>query len=130
MNKIQRQLIILFLVFLPKIALCQWIFITDGNMSTVYIEKSSIKKSGNYIKVWTLYDIKKRDEEGYLALKSYAEYDCLNQQVRHLSEIQYSENMSSGFGQTLRSYNTKDKSWAPISPDSVGNDILKVVCSK
>ena len=97
---------------------------TEGADGTVfYIDRNSIKKEGNLLRVWELQDLK---EKGPLEEKSrrvLVEYDCKNERRRVMSFSFHAEQM--GAGLTLKGDQTPGK-WNLMVPNTTGSVVFQV----
>ncbi len=101
-----------------------WMKATEGADGTVfYIDRNSIKKEGNLLRVWELQDLK---EKGPLEEKSrriLVEYDCKNERRRVMSFSFHAEQM--GAGLTLKGDQTPGK-WNLMVPNTTGSVVFQV----
>ena len=100
---LKNRLIGLMLMAVSAGAMAEWTKMSemggiDGH--DFYIDLSTIRRSGNTAKMWTLRDFKKAkplsDNKSYLSTVSLHEYDCNKGQERYLSLVTYSGNMKNG----------------------------------
>ena len=112
-------------------ALAEWedVGATDG--FTVYVDRSTIRRSGSLVKMWRLLDYKTIQTSAsggsYLSSKSQREYDCKEELGRNRFTSWYSEKM--GDGSLSRSDNNIGE-WEPIPPDTVAERLWKIACGK
>jgi hypothetical protein len=97
----------------------------SGGGGVFYIDPETIRKDGNLVRVWTIYDEKRRHKDGQLSIRSREEYDCKQERYRYLSMSTHSEPMARG--DTLESY-PPDVSWREIPPGGAASFMLKIVC--
>ena len=105
----------------------------DGNGDfTAYADLSTIRKSGDKVKMWHLFDFKvaKTSAAGKLFLSSAGqdEYDCKEETSRVLTFNWYSKNM--GAGEVVYNSGAAHGEPIPVSPGSMGNTFFKVACGK
>jgi hypothetical protein len=111
----------------------EWVAVinTDDGGITVYADKSTIRKEGNIVNIWTLGDFKKAEQIGsnqqFLSLKEQYEYDCKEQQMRRLYATMYFGNM--GRGNVLDSSPIHEK-WQPVPLGSLNEHLWKFACGK
>tara|TARA_Y100001936_G_C16090453_1_gene685675 strand:- start:1509 stop:1853 length:345 start_codon:yes stop_codon:yes gene_type:complete len=96
----------------------------DGN--TNYIDFESIKKVDGYVYWWILSDIARPTIQGHLSSKTYNQGDCKLFRFKYLSWIFYTEPMGAGDGD---SGFPKDTEWNYPPPNSVMENILRIICS-
>ena len=109
--------------------MAEWVEVseTEDEDLTYYADPATIRKSGNKVKMWSLYDYKTALDPGVLSAKEKVEYNCKERQRRQLFVSAYSENM--GGGKTVLINNSRDE-WEPVPPpDSVGEAVFKFACS-
>ena len=102
----------------------------DGGI-TVYADKSTIRKEGNIVNIWTLGDFKKAEQISsnirFLSLKEQYEYDCKEAQMRRLYATMHSANMGRGNVVDSRPIH---EGWQPVPPDSLNERLWKFACGK
>jgi hypothetical protein len=108
-------------------ALAEWVAVSESNDLVAYIEPDSIRKNGNFRKVWQVQDLKQRDEHGAMSRRLLIEYDCKVERFRVLSTSTHSEPMAAG--KTLISARVPGK-WTAFAPDTPAEDTLEIVCTK
>jgi len=127
----KKLLLTLMLAVVSSSAMAQWVGIATTHGSIYYANPSTIRKSGNKVKVWTLIDFNSVQEDSgdkYLSSKSQEEYDCKEEQIRLLYFSWHSENM--GKGEVVYTENKLAMVWRPVSPESVGRTMWKFACGK
>ena len=110
----------------------EWV-LTSGNDDaglTVYVDPDTIRRKGNLVKMWQLYDYKTIQTvagDSLLSIKRYNEYDCTEERTRMLAYTWFSGNM--GNGNVV--YSTNDvQQWEPVVSRSIDRALWKVACSK
>ncbi|MGC2165108.1 MAG: surface-adhesin E family protein [Gallionella sp.] len=98
---------------------------------TAYAVPSSIRKNGDRVEMWSLFDFSEAETsatgQSYLSARSLNEYECGSGRSRLLAFSWHSENM--GGGKVV--FNNSDaQGWAPIAPDSLEGFIWKYACWK
>ena len=97
---------------------------------TVYVDSSTIHRSGTIAKMWVLFDYKNREKWGdqlYKSTKMQEEFDCAEERSRNIYLIVFVGNM--GDGKVITAIDKPDI-WAPIGPDSIGEHVWQVACGK
>jgi predicted ribosomally synthesized peptide with SipW-like signal peptide len=97
---------------------------------TVYVNKSSIHKKGNLVKMWSMFNFKsprETNEYRYSSYKQLVEYDCNEGQSRMIGYSLHSKNMGMG-GAVYK--NSKTGNWVAVEPNSVAESLWKIACSK
>ena len=96
----------------------------------VYVDLSTIRRVGNMVKMWNLYDYKIVQEptgDKYLSAALLYEYDCKEEQSRHRATAQYSGKKQTGQSVYTNNYIGE---WSPLTPNSIGKDLWKIACGK
>ena len=96
----KELLVVLALLATTIPAQADWTRVTSSKTGDVWADPATMRKRGNFVKIWVLHDLYKADQVGrnppYLSLKSQNEYDCEEEQSRILSLVDYSGHMGSG----------------------------------
>jgi hypothetical protein len=97
----------------------------------IYVARSTIRKSGDLVKMWDMWDLKIgviADGKRSLSVKSLAEYDCKGARRRVLSNTGYSGHM--GNGAEVGFHNTPFP-WERVSPGDMADACYwKYACAK
>ncbi len=93
----------------------------DG--TTFYIDRDSIKKDGNLLRVWELQDLKEKGPLDEKSRRILVEYDCKNERRRVMSFSFHADQM--GAGLTLKSDQTPGK-WNLMVPNTTGSVVFQV----
>jgi hypothetical protein len=125
-------LLIMTLAFSSGPLYAGWVLTSGDDKSglTVYVDPDSIRRKGNLVKMWQLYDYKTVQTVAgdlLLSFKRYNEYDCTEERTRMLAYTWFSGNMASG----KVVYSTPDEQqWEPVVPRTINQTLWKVACSK
>ena len=130
-----KKLLVLLLLMISttSVVFAEWTNV-GGNETgdkTVYADYGNIKRKGNKVQMWSLYDLKKVviiADVRFLSSMRRDEYDCEEETIRQLDSFKYSENMRGGelvYSQT----NIKGEAES-IPPDSLSGILLKIACDK
>lgn len=127
-----RIILMLILVVLSSSAMAEWIKIGSSNNLTAYAEPSTIRKAGNRVKMWSMYDFdtaKIHTDTGkpYMSARGQTEFDCKEEQYRTLSFTLRSENMDRG---EVVFTSSEIHNWNPIAPRSIDETLWKIACRK
>ena len=125
-------LLITLLVLSSGPAYAEWVRVggDDEAEVTTYVDPDTIRRKGNLVKVWDLFDFKTRQTIGSISFsssKELAEYDCAEERVRQLTVTYFLRNM--GAGKVVHA-DREERKWSPIEPGSVGERLWEVVCRK
>lgn len=98
---------------------------------TNYADLSTILKTGDRVKMWTLADYKTARDNGreplYLSVKYQREFDCKTRQQRFLLASFYGGNMGRGVVVATLS---EPSYWKGSAPDNLGAVLLKFACDR
>jgi hypothetical protein len=115
------------LIFFTGSVRAEWIQISSNDDVIFFIDYSTIRKEGNFRKVWELQNLKKRHESGALSFRGRYEYDCKQERNRNLSMSSHSERFAGG-AVILAVDIVGD--WQEIPPDTTASKYFKAACSK
>jgi len=130
----RKAVLILILATLSNSAMADWVKFTEPQDKhfTIYINPPTIHKNGNQVRMWLLQDFNRTQisdgELPYLSLKAKYEYDCIEEQSRLISIIDYSKNM--GNGAVTFSNDFESPKWESVAPETIDESLLKYVCRK
>jgi len=129
---LSKVILLLLLVAVSNGATAEeWIAVvnTDDGDITVYANRSTIRREGNIVSIWTLGDFKKAKQGGdnkqFLSLKEQYEYDCREEKMRRLYAIMYTGKM--GKGNVLDSGSIYE-AWQPVPTGSLNEHLWKFAC--
>lgn len=120
--------IILLTLFVPTLVLsATWDLVTTSNSGNkFYVDRESITRNGNEVTYWSRVNLSKRHEEGYLSTKENWVKNCRTKEdnLKHIILFSDFDNL----GKVIRQHNYPVDDWKPVSPNSVGSDLMKFVC--
>jgi len=108
----------------------RWTVLDTGEGQSLYIDGSTISRSGTLLKLWTLMDftdVQIESGDSYLSSIGQWEYNCLNRTSRQVFHAIYSGSM--GRGKPVWSGGLK-KAFQPIIPGTAGELVYLVACPK
>jgi len=127
----KRLLMGLMLVITAGTASAEWTFADANDDYIQYVDRATIRKSGNLVKMWGLRDFKTMQKSGagdsYLSSKAQLEYDCKEEKARILAFSWFSGQMGNG-NVVVSNFDTDI--WTPIFPNSIGEVLWKIACGK
>jgi hypothetical protein len=97
---------------------------------TVYVDPDSIRRKGNLVKMWQLYDYKTVQTvagDSLLSIKRYNEFDCTEERTRMRAYTWFAGNMATG---KVVYSTTDEQQWEPVVSRSINHTLWKVACSK
>ena len=129
MNKL---LLTLMLALVSTSAMAEWTWAVEdaGVGITVYVDRTSISKTGNIVKILSLTDFKTvqgKAKSRFSSQKEQDEYDCKDGKIRILTSSKYSKNM--GAGEVVFSDSVPSK-WMPVAPGSANEVLWEIACGK
>ena len=129
MNKL---LLTLMLTLLSTSAMAEWTWVVEdaGIGITVYVDRTSISKAGNMVKMLSLVDFKAvqgKAKYKFLSQKEQGEYDCKDEKIRILTISRSSKNL--GAGEAVLSDSVPSK-WVPVAPRSANEVLWEIACGK
>jgi hypothetical protein len=130
MQTMNRLLMLIVLLLSATSARAEWTQVSESDDLTFYVDFSTIRRSGNLVKVWQMVDFKTAQSalgRTFLSSKSQGQFDCQEEQYRIVAVLFYSKNM--GAGEVVHSASDPRK-WAPVVPQSNGETLFKIVCDK
>ena len=125
-------LLITLLALSSEPVYAEWELVSGDDAAglTVYVDRDTIRRKGNLVKMWQLYDYKTVQTvagDSLLSIQRHNEYDCTEERTRMLAYTWFSSNM--GRGRVV--YKTADEQqWEPVVPRSIDRTLWKVACSK
>ena len=99
-----------------------------GNTQLTYVDASTIHKTDNGFKMWSMVDLKTPDYDGnksYMSMKNQIEYDCKGGRIRGLFTSVHSKNLGRG---NLVNSDSNIYNWAPVPIGSTGEMLWKIAC--
>jgi len=97
---------------------------------SVYVDPATIRRQGDLVKVWSLFDYKTIQTVAgflYLSSKVQREFDCAEEHMRALAGSEFSGNLGSG---NVLYHDSDAGTWEPVAPDSVGQILWTFACRK
>jgi hypothetical protein len=97
---------------------------------TVYFDPDTLRRKGDVVKWWELYDYKVTQTvsgNSFLSIKAQNEYDCAEERIRTLAMSEFSGNMGTG---TVIYTSSDVGKWAPVQPASLGQTMWEGACAK
>ena len=125
-------LLITLLVLSSGPVYAEWELVSGDDEAglTVYVDRDTIRRKENQVKMWQLYDYKSVQTvagDSLLSIQRHNEYDCTEARTRMLAYTWFSSNM--GRGRVV--YKTADEQqWEPVVPRSINQTLWKVACGK
>lgn len=122
---------VLLLVGISPPAWAAWVFVASSQGASQYVDPETIRKTQNGRRAWNLMDYAnlQRDSEGesYRSEMVLSEFDCAGESFRSLQISYHSGRM--GLGGVVWSGSSSTPKWRVVAPGSIGEVLLKSVCS-
>lgn len=127
----RSTLAIMFLAVVAGNATAAWTVINSVDGSTEYVDKDSVRRSANTVKMWTLTDYETPrvmpSGDRYSSTVALREFDCAESRTRVLQTSANEGKMREG----KRVFSTSDPwEWAYAEPGTVGEIRQKIACKK
>ena len=97
---------------------------------SVYVARSTMRRSGNIVQMWGMYDFKTEQVfqgKKYFSLKNLMEHDCKGARGRLLSTTAFSAHM--GKGNVVLSDSNSSRPWEPAGSGSSAEVLGKIACA-
>jgi len=125
----KRLCIGLSIIFGASGVWADWTSTGEMSLGTAYADFQNIRKNGNQVKVWTLFNYRVPQEtQGstpHISRKVQKIYDCSEERSKATTLQLYDEPMGGGH---LVFSSEAPQEWRPIPPDSMEWKMLKIVC--
>ncbi len=126
----KRLLMGLMLLMTAGAASAEWTLSSESDDANLYVDKGTIRRNGNFVKMWSMADFKKMSIIGDISIAStitQSESDCKEEKLRVLAITFYMGRMGKERGVFTHS---DDGKWVPISPGSSNETLWKIACGK
>ena len=125
------RLVMLFLLSVVTVpALAEWKSIGSVESYDVYIDSTTVRRTGNLARMWQLrnYRTAQKSDDGrsYLSEVIQSEYDCIQEKQHLIAYTEYLGKMGTG---GVVNVGNRATEWAPVVPGSVGEALWKVACA-
>ena len=124
-----KKLLTIILLIASANSYAEWTQLGYGNEVTQYIDIATIRRNGNFVKMWDLTEeetVQNFSGGSYLSGVYQLEYDCKEERSRILAFSWFSGKM--GNGKVVYS-NSDPGKWFPIQPGSFGESLWKIACA-
>ena len=111
-------------------ASAEWTPVGSSEQFTQYVDRATIRRNGNFVKMWNLKDFKtvqKGASYSFLSSKAHEEYDCKEVTSRLLAFTWFDGQMGN---EKVVFSNSDSGKWEPIEPGSIGESLWKIACGK
>ena len=111
-------------------AYAEWVKVNENDTYTVYADSDTIRRKGDLVKMWILYDYKTLQTAmgvAHLSDSMQLEANCTEKLQRSLAYTWWSGNM--GVGNVVFNH-SGEGNWIPIGPSTVGQTLWSLACRK
>ena len=122
----KRLLLGLMLLVTAGAASAAWTLVGPNDDITLYVDRATIRRTGNFVKMWILFDYIKVDVT-HQSSRSQNEFDCKGEKMRALAITSFSGQMLSG---TVNHTENTTGEWTAVAPQSMGETMWKIACGK
>lgn len=125
-----------FLSFTSAALAANWQPLSKGSEFIVYVDTESLVQRGEYWQSWFMWDHDKDKEAPsyptklYRSVKALNVFNCALRQNTGIQTVYYSGQQGSGESVHNVSVNIKQASFEDVVPDSIGESMLRYVCSR
>ena len=126
----KRPIIATLLTLACGLALAEWTSLGDVGNAELFIDRTTIVRTGDKATMWSIYALKAPATAGkasYVSLKRQDEFDCKESRTRPLQIAAYPKPMAEG---TPVATEKSSADWSAPAPQSIGEKLLKVACAK
>ena len=120
-----RNILLLLLVMFVGSAYAELQKVKETADDIFYIDSTSIKKYGNFRRVWGIDDFRERTVDGFLSLRLQMEIDCKKEQFRIISMYSHSEHMGDGTTALNSDY---PEDFHEVAPMTYSESVTQAVC--
>jgi hypothetical protein len=127
----RKAIVMVILAIISRSAVAEWKVIGTTETYTIYADSGTIRKTGNTVKMWDLFDYKAiqvRSKKGsYMSLKRQQEYDCKEERSRTLATIYHSGRMAEG---KIVDTDFESDNSIPVPPGTANGVLMELACAK
>ncbi len=124
-----HNILMMLLAAVSSSAMAEWVKVSEDKLVTVYADPTTIRKLGDKVKMWALWDYSTAQEGGskpYMSVRIQNEYNCKEETARQIYATTFSGNMAGGH--TINRQG--GKKWEPVAPRTFGETLWKFACGK
>jgi hypothetical protein len=108
-------------------AQAQWVLVGPAGETEFYIDRSSIARQSETLRVWEMMSLAKADGEGTHSSRFLIEYDCKGRRSRGLEMMTYAKAMAKG--DPIQKLGPDPDGWEAVPPDSIYAERMKMACA-
>ena len=129
-----KRLLFVLLMMTCSVSWAEWELADWTDEFFVYLDKSSIRKNRNIVKMWIMKEYPSVQTNPfarrYQSEKSYHVFDCQAETLAIMTIIQYSGSMGSGSVVFSGNRTERELEWRPIVPQSGGQLQWQIACGR
>jgi len=121
-------LLVVSLTLSESSASAEWYLLDGNNHAKVYIDRETISRTGDVVRVWVLDDLKTPHTRGlssFSSVRAQEEHDCSKERFRLLAIEQFAGDMGTGNSIYKKS---GESGWAPVPRGTMAQSVWKFVC--
>jgi len=111
-------------------AMAEWVMLSSDSEGTiVYVDPKTIRKSGNKVKMWALWDYSTAEvlnSKPHMSTRVQKEFNCEEETTRQIYATTFSGNMAEG--NTIGMQGGRE--WEPVAPRTHNEALWKFACGK
>jgi len=108
----------------------EWQSLGDTGNAELFVDRATLVRSGETVKLWTVYALKtpgSANGVAYVSLKRQDEFDCAGSRMRGVQISAHAEPL--GEGKVVASEKGSG-AWQAVAPQSTGEKLWKLACGK
>ena len=124
-----KAILIMLLAAVSSSAMAEWVKVSEDKLVAAYADPATIRKSGNKVKMWALWDYstaQEGDSKPYMSVRIQNEYNCKEETDRQIYATTFSGNMLEGNKIAMQG----GRNWEPIALRTFGETLWKFACGK
>jgi hypothetical protein len=129
-----KRLLFAVLMMVCSVSWAEWVITGRTNKDTYYHDKSSIRRNGSVVKMWTMtnYGSVQTSAGGYRhkSAKDFLIFNCRDETIEIISSSIYSGSMGTGSVVWSGTRQESDRVFRPIVPDSFSEIHWQIACGK
>ena len=121
---------VLLLALASGHAAAEWVSVGDAGNAEVFVDRSTIERSGDTVKMWTVNALKApgmANGLNYVSLKRQDEFDCKGSRMRGVQISAYTQPLGEG---TAVASEKGSGAWTAVAADSISEALWKIACDK
>ena len=107
----------------------EWVYIQNSEPGTFFYDPSSVRISGAYVDVSTLFDMNASYElmgKSVMSQKGVDRYDCKAKRNKTMKIVDYAQRQ--GKGEVILAFDINNAKWSDIAKNSNGGALYEILC--